>query len=574
MKRLAIRETIACAVLGCASIALIVRSIVFTYKYHFSVLFGDQWELVKALVHDEAATKSWRYLFEAHNEHVIASSKALFFLDLALFHLTNWPLVLSTILLAVLIAWLLAVLLFWGERHSKLFWMTWLIFAASGLSLAQWENLQWGFQPQFNLVLFGALVSILIALKVPAAEGPKGLAWLAALVLAMGFCVFSMGSGVAIPVSVIFLLILFRASLFKCLFAAACGAFYIATFFWLTRGGVSPGDAALKMPYNMVVFFFEMIGCPFTTDPHLAAITGAILFVTLSGLFTYALLIPWFRRRKSDPGLAGLFAMAGFLFASAAAAAWARTALGAGAAMSSRYATPMLVLWMSLFAVLIRLFLTSRIFPSNERLRQVGLWLTVIVAFAAVSWSTFRSVNVDLAVGRVEAIHRAGYFIASGVLTPSELTELYPVPDAIMAPIAFLREHRLNMFAASMGLPLPPAHVVQVLASAKSIPSCILGSIDKTIRLDSESWELIGWISDQMRRRPQWILAADNAGRLLGFTAPLIPRRDIEAAIGAHRFRGFALPLRTLASSQRPYSIVAITDEGEAACQLSLRLAP
>ena len=562
-------ETIALVVLGSASAAMIVRSIIVIYQNYFIVLFWDQWDLIPNLIRNAATTKSWSYLFKAHNEHVIATSKLLFLLDLALFHLTNWPLVLSTILLAFPIAWLLAVLLFWDRPRSKLFWAVWLSFAASGLSLVQWENLLWGFQPQFYLVLLGALASIIIALKVPSAQGSKSLGWLAALAFAMGFCIFSMGNGIAIPVSVLFLLILFRASWLKCLAAVSFSAIYIGTFFMLTHGSAAVGDPSLKTPYNMGMFFFTMIGSPLNGDMHLAAIAGLSLFFALSALFASYLVVPWIWRRPIDPGLAGLFALVGFLLATAAAAAWARTSLGVGAAMASRYATPMLLLWMSVCAVLMRISFVTK---TQTLITQGLLWLSLAATFWTAAGSSLRPDVVYTIGERARAINQAAYFVASGVLSPPELALLYPDSHLLRTAISFLRVHRLNIFADRMGpLGLRRNKSLNVLI-AKLLPVCALGFVAQAIRLGSNSWEVKGWASDARQRTPRWILATDRAGRLLGYTAPVVPRPDVERAIGAHHFRGFVLPLQISDSTSGPYSVIGLFDGQNDACWLALPL--
>ena len=65
-----------------------------------------------------------------------------------------------------------------------------------------------------------------------------------------------MGNGIAIPVSVLFLLILFSSIPFLKIGAtAAAGAACLVAFFFLTRDAGSIGDASLKTTHNLVVFF-------------------------------------------------------------------------------------------------------------------------------------------------------------------------------------------------------------------------------------------------------------------------------------------------------------------------------
>jgi peptidoglycan/LPS O-acetylase OafA/YrhL len=569
---------IAHAVLALVSLALIVRSIFFVWKNYLIVLYWDQWALIDDFIHHEAATKSWTYLFKPHNEHVIATSKLLFALDWVLFHLTNLPLVISTMFLAVVVAWLVTTLVFWKMQRDRFFWTIWLILCASGFSLGQWENLLCGFQPQFNLVLIGTLASIIFALKVSEPQDTKDFVWLAALQFAMGFCVFSMGNGIAIPISVLFLLILFRVSLLKCLTTASFGVFYVATFSILTHGSGTPGGPiSPKKLFDMVRFFFVVIGgAPFDADLNLAAILGIFVCVIFAALFVRYLALPWFKYYRADSGLAGLFALAIFLFATAAAAAWGRSFMGIVFAQTSRYATPMLVLWMMLFAVPIRLCLTSQIFLLNAQYRQDILWLSMIAALGTVAVSTLRHTDeTDRMIAISRSVRQGAFFIASGVLNADDWKivywdRVYPDPNTMKSFIAFLREHQLNIFSPWMGLPKPSADEIQKLAFVKSMPVCTRGYIDDTTKIDSSSWKVRGWISDTRLQTPRWLLASDDKGQMLGYTEPLSSRPDVESAIGARHFRGFLLPFRVSDLAQRPYSVVAIFQGGEAACQLRL----
>ncbi|MDA4805864.1 hypothetical protein NY486_08180, partial [Enterobacter hormaechei] len=56
-------------------------------------LYWDQWEFATELARSKQDTLSLQYLFAAHNEHVIATTKLLFFLDYYFFSLTNGPLI-------------------------------------------------------------------------------------------------------------------------------------------------------------------------------------------------------------------------------------------------------------------------------------------------------------------------------------------------------------------------------------------------------------------------------------------------------------------------------------------------
>jgi hypothetical protein len=96
------------------------------------------------------------YLFEPHNEHIIATSKLLYLTDYWLFGLSNLPLVLVIFLLQLVNGLLLSNLALPGTRPRNRFAVG-LLFAAAAVSFANWENLLEGFQTQFSLVILSAL---------------------------------------------------------------------------------------------------------------------------------------------------------------------------------------------------------------------------------------------------------------------------------------------------------------------------------------------------------------------------------------------------------------------------------
>ena len=108
---------------------------------------------------------------------------------------------------------------------------------------------------------------------------------------------------------------------------AAFGVFYIATFFVLTHGTSSGLSLSVQAVFKMIAFFFVMIGGgPFDANVYVAAFLGVIVFATLVVSFIRFVIVPWQNDRKVDPGLAGLFALAVFLLAAAAATADVMTA--------------------------------------------------------------------------------------------------------------------------------------------------------------------------------------------------------------------------------------------------------
>lgn len=56
-----------------------------------------------------------------------------------------------------------------------------------------------------------------------------------------------------------------------------------------------------------------------------------------------------------------------------------------------------------------------------------------------------------------QPIEEAGYFVAAGILSDTQLTELYPNPRDIVSPITLFLYGGLNLFADNGGLSMPTA---------------------------------------------------------------------------------------------------------------------
>lgn len=561
-------EGFVCVGLAGIAAAFIIRSLITIHANYFIPVYWDEWEFVRELASPQSYTGGFLGLFVRHNEHILATTKLFLWADYLFFRLTNGPLIVSILFLDCVNAWLLAALLFTNRRRDKLFWTIWLIFVAASLSLVSWANLLWAYEPQVPLVLLGALAAIRIAIAMPAADDLKGMAWLAVLLLAIGFSIFSMANGIVVPVSVLLLLILFRTSLLKCGITIAVSILYVALFFSLIRGAPQIGDLSLRTPFNIAYFFFAMIGGPLSGDTSHAAVLGAALVLALCGLAIFYAAGCWRQSRQVDRGLAGLYALALFLCASAAAAAWGRTPLGVETALSSRYMTPMLFLWMAAFAIVVRI---SWILQKASFAANAAVWIAVVAACGAMAWSNLQPGPLDSLRTESAKIRQAAYFLAFGVQAPTELRVLYPHPPEISRAIVFLRDNRLNLFARNGGLPMPEADEIETIELSAPAPICSLAAVDKITRLDSTDWKITGWASDEHRRAPRWLLTFDGSNNLLGFTVPTVPRPDVARAIGARgEFRGFEAPLHLGDASHGPYSLVAIAANGGRRCRVVL----
>ena len=85
MYRMVTRNAIFLALVCLLSLVLIVYSILFVRENYMIPLYWDQWEFATELARSKQNTLSLQYLFAAHNEPIIATTKPLVFLDYCFF---------------------------------------------------------------------------------------------------------------------------------------------------------------------------------------------------------------------------------------------------------------------------------------------------------------------------------------------------------------------------------------------------------------------------------------------------------------------------------------------------------
>ncbi len=531
--------------------------------YYVAPLYWDQWEIVRDILERNVNLFSLKYLFNPHNEHIIATTKIFFIMDYLFFDLTNGPLVALIFILAFILSIFMSF--FVVSERKKIFLLIVLvsILFASNVSLAQFENLLWGFQPQFYLVSLTACLSVLTALKMVESEIRSGrLFWFSILCITTFLCIFSMGNGIAIPVSILLFLIFVKWRHWSMITGyLAISVLYICIDLYLTRYAVPVGDLNQRTVPNVLFFFFTMIGGALSRDIDTARTIGLGIF-GLYGISFYKLIaMPWWKREAIDKGVAALFALASFFFAAAVAAAWTRSPLGQGASLASRYSTPMLLLIMTLFCVWLRETLVQKV---NKNFSSVAILLAMVMVVVA---STFREKN---AVKFSEEQTRAAYFALSQVDSDEQFLKLYPDAEAVRFALNWLRQNQLNIFSRNGGIDTPNATELLDVQGLDNSRVCENYAIDRATETSSGQLQLVGWIADEQKRTPAWVLAFDGQGNLLGFTKPLEDRPDVTAVVQAETgFRGFVLPVNMRSQEHRPIELRVISTKRETSCKVN-----
>jgi hypothetical protein len=560
--------TLFAATIAVAAVS-IATSLYLVLTNHMDPPYWDQWEFFRTAALQGNATRSLTYIFGTHNAHIIATSKFLYAINLSFFRGTNIFLISCIIITNIIIA--TTITLVASKRlpirgNVIFFFVSTMIL----LSLAQWENLLWAFQPHFSLVAvfsIGSLYFLNSALDKPEHVKFREYVVFSAL-LALG--VYSLGNGFTVIVGMVFILAIARQSFARWVLVFFTYAVIAAPFLWAARHGHAVGDLSLRTPANLVYFCLRMIGNPFAMTPNQAVYIGAGLSVFYASVLYLTVIRPLIRRHPIDGNIIVLIAVAGFLMGTVVVTAWSRVSLGPTAGMASRYATPMLILMVVVSGALWRHVSLNDEATGRSQLRALAGAAAIL---AAGLWSHVKPTNFLHIDAHVSRVQQAAYFVASDVPATDYLQHLYPDAAAIRPAIAFLKSQRLSIFAENFGLAMPKADLVRLTIGP--LPDCTRAAVDGLTRLETYGWSAVGWVAQtETGRRPEWVMAFSSDNLLLGFTRPYMHRRDVVAAIGASaRFRGFIVPIaRTSPIGPPPDGVwlMAVFSRAPAACRIAI----
>ena len=492
------------------AVALVIWSLFVICWLFTPIPYWDQWEMAKYL--SARGPFSLSYLMEPHAEHIIATSKWLYFIDYWYFGYANRFLVVTIVLVHLLVAYTLAsVLAGFRWSSSKLLWTC--VFAALMLSLAQWENLTIGFQTQFGLTSLFAIISCIFATRL---ASDKTINWQAlfGLVVFTPLTVFSMGNGIALICCFILISILtrtrFSSFLVMLLIYALCMGLFIAQ-----RNASSALHFGSSSLLDALRFFMAVLGGSFTANFTIATVVGAVVCLLFLIEFVYVGVLPWVRRQTIDRATVVLLSIAIFVLASGAAVTIGRIALGPAAALTSRYATPNILLYSSILGIGYRHYMSN---AQDERSARHLLCVFGSIGLAVACVLTSRPSNLANLIARSDTLTTAGYFLLSGVKADDIVVDLYPRPLEISRPIQFIEQNKLNIFSSRYGL---RALGRTEITNVKELPVCSFIDLNSISQMDATSWKVSGKFHKVgTEEKPEWIIATTLAGRVLGYAPP------------------------------------------------------
>jgi hypothetical protein len=402
----------------------------------------DQWD---ELVSGRHFLRSW--LFSQHNEHRILVPRLVFIADRWLADETNrLGLAVNVITQAGLA--LLLFHLFRGAGVRGYLGRVW----AGGLCLAllfwaiQYENFVWGFQ----ISSFGVMLAATGAFTTLSLNAPS--LWTVASVIALEtLAVYTLASGILVPLLLTGLALLLGRPRWIVITLAMSALMLMVTYLW---GYTSPIHSdPLNVPNHLativayaVIELGGPIGSAFSaltagkigSRAMLAVAAGAGAF----GAVVFACLA-WQIVRSSrllPPQQVVFLAVASFVIGACLITGVARWQLGFEQAMSSRYATPALVFWVSiifLFAV--------QVVQVNPRAQASVLVMTLalpITMLAAMTEGFYDTVASRAVAGNRAAIPAA----LVGISDTELLTRSYPRPEVPLQRTPLLRAAGTSIF--------------------------------------------------------------------------------------------------------------------------------
>ena len=414
------------AACGLFVVAMTLRMVVLSWS---PTPFWDQWG---NLVSGRSLT--WEWLVSQWNEHRILVPRLIFWLDRWLAAETNVVdfsvNVLIQTALSVLLAWL-ALRTSASDRVTRVW--------AYGLSFAflfwavQYENFAWGFQVHFFGVGLAAAATFALV-----AVGPEtGLGAAAAAVLA-GAAVYTLASGVLVPVLALMLGAWVGRPRWYLLVLLVAAVGWPASYLW---GYVTPAansnPAEVFSNFDAVSFhiltqlggpFFKALGAP--RGPFVAAMFGGV------GLLWFLAALALVFLRPAQPTKKALAMFAIYLLGAAFLTASGRVRFGALQALESRYATPVLAFWLSTFL----LWFSADVYRLRLRLLTVAVSVPLAI-LAAMTEPRFAAEGLKWSLARKLATPA----LLAGVADP-RLDDLHPKPDYVLSIRSVLLTSRTSVF--------------------------------------------------------------------------------------------------------------------------------
>ena len=515
-------------------LALLISGVVKNYS---PIPYSDTWMggLGFYLDHLDGDTSVW---WRFHNEHPNHLARLLFWIDY------RWFEGRAILLQAFNVMALICIAIFFGRcaartlrnsPHDSMIWPTALILGAWLLQWSQKENIVWAFQGVFFLAQFlPCLAAYWLAISVGERHKASGTA--TAIVLGLLSWGTMANAIFAFPLMAV---VAWRTGASRRLLGvlvllSAAGA----VLYWM---GLSPQGDDLDRKWagtvsweDRAIYLVSLLGGPgraLQLPPWLAQACGSVVLglVAWHGLCLL--------KRRTDSGVTvALRGMAGYLALTAVMATMGRAQLGYEQAFSSRYQTPMLMLWASLFLLHLKGLLDWTSASAWRRRSAMACLLLLFAALLARQWQALRPqdqshLGKELAMLQLEL----------GIKDESSFSELgYPSWEGLASITKRAMAHQVGPFSRQESI--ARRDLIGKPLGTPTQRSCQEGTITKAISLPGANgdWRLEGWIKTSQPAPALDIWQVVQADRVVGVVLSGLHHPDIGAKHGrAYAYNGF-----------------------------------
>jgi hypothetical protein len=524
-----------------------VLSAVYIKLFGVNVAHWDEFLFIRYLARQEASDFQWRELFAQHNEHRLLFPSLLY---LALIKLTHWDSRAGMWTSWVLLVLICGLLFYVFRRTEQTTAVAFLKFAPIVWLLHSWrqyENLLWGFQFCFYLLIFFMLLA-LVMLDTDRKFGARF--WLA--VSAGVGASFSLANGLLVwPLGLLMLLIQrfipheqtqasrsfvwwLRVSLWTAS-GLATSALYLIGY---QKPAYHPGVLyALRHPTSAIRAFLAYLGLPLAAELYPAIVAG-LLILTLFGLVSCGWLIKGVTSRTLFPALLVLLSLL-----SGAMITVGRLSFGIEAMLAPRYTS------FALLGLAGTYWLVVLLHSEWLRARLLGAVITLILL------STLGGYLIGWKVGEATFATRqtlAFYLLTAPIQSAENLGKLFP--SARAENFEVIRQRGANVYAQAVN----PAAMRQATApdtlyhidlvdgqrpEAKAGPLIIAADQKKSI-------EITGWAVDSPAGTMAWGVLVEADGKKEFPTTYGLLRPDVKYTFNKsdYLYAGFSanLPLEQL----------------------------
>lgn len=332
-----------------ASLGLFGVMVLFTARYALTLPYWDQWKFIPTLGRFFEGELRFQDLWAQHNAHRIVFPRLVM---LGLAWLTRWNIGFEIAVNVVLAGVIFGVLVAYARRvpttRSRVLgpWIAPGI-GVFAFSLAQWQNLVWGWQMQIFMNIVAALGGLYVL------TGSGGARWRVGLAAVLGvIATFSFANGLAYWAVGLIALVWMGAGVRWIAGWAAISAIVTGAYLWgfeIPSSHTGPGYTVRHLIAFAEYVFTFVGGAVVGVSNPLRVSTVAPLAVGIAGVATFGVMAV---RAARERGVVVPLAVVGlYVLGSAMIAGVGRLEEGSAQALASRYATvagPFWVAWMVL----------------------------------------------------------------------------------------------------------------------------------------------------------------------------------------------------------------------------------